>query len=165
MYPLSLCYPAGVTRGQRFWLTPERTVGTHSSLEAISSIPSVSRVAFHYTVSRRRVIPRPTIKALSNIPPLRRASSLFLLSARRFSFPATRKFLQVPLFLYLQLITMSSSMACLNIEIPKKPANKTPSEHRRATKPIMEKRRRARINHSLNELKSLILDALHKDVS
>lgn len=56
-------------------------------------------------------------------------------------------------------------MACLNIEIPKKPANKTPSEHRRATKPIMEKRRRARINHSLNELKSLILDALHKDVS
>ena len=49
------------------------------------------------------------------------------------------------------------------IEIPKKPANKTASEHRRATKPIMEKRRRARINHSLNELKSLILDALNKD--
>lgn len=29
----------------------------------------------------------------------------------------------------------------------------------------MEKRRRARINHCLNELKSLILDAMKKDVS
>lgn len=29
----------------------------------------------------------------------------------------------------------------------------------------MEKMRRARINDSLNELKSLILEALHKDVS
>ncbi|RWS20402.1 deadpan-like protein, partial [Leptotrombidium deliense] len=53
----------------------------------------------------------------------------------------------------------------LSIEIPKKPANKSASEHRKATKPIMEKRRRARINHSLDELKSLILDALHKDPS
>ncbi|XP_003741403.1 transcription factor HES-1-B [Galendromus occidentalis] len=32
------------------------------------------------------------------------------------------------------------------------------SEQRRTTKPIMEKRRRARINNSLNELKNLILD-------
>jgi hairy-and-enhancer-of-split protein len=29
----------------------------------------------------------------------------------------------------------------------------------------MEKKRRARINHCLNELKSLILDAMKKDVS
>ncbi|OQV22525.1 putative Transcription factor HES-1 [Hypsibius exemplaris] len=39
------------------------------------------------------------------------------------------------------------------------------SEHRRASKPIMEKRRRARINNSLTELKSLILDATRKDCS
>lgn len=32
-------------------------------------------------------------------------------------------------------------------------------------KPIMEKRRRARINHCLNELKMLILEAMKKDVS
>ncbi|NP_001310755.1 bHLH transcriptional repressor hairy [Parasteatoda tepidariorum] len=37
------------------------------------------------------------------------------------------------------------------------------SETRRSTKPIMEKRRRARINNSLTELKNLILDALKKD--
>ena len=34
-----------------------------------------------------------------------------------------------------------------------------------ASKPIMEKRRRARINESLNELKALILEAVRKDVS
>ena len=34
-----------------------------------------------------------------------------------------------------------------------------------AKKPLMEKLRRARINDSLNELKSLVLDALNKDVS
>lgn len=39
------------------------------------------------------------------------------------------------------------------------------SENRRATKPIMEKRRRARINQCLSELKALILDALNKDPS
>lgn len=38
-------------------------------------------------------------------------------------------------------------------------------EHLQASKPIMEKRRRARINNSLTELKSLILDATRKDVS
>ena len=32
-------------------------------------------------------------------------------------------------------------------------------------KPLMEKRRRERINLSLNALKSLVLDALKKDVS
>lgn len=34
-----------------------------------------------------------------------------------------------------------------------------------SNKPIMEKRRRARINNCLNELKTLILDATKKDVS
>lgn len=34
-----------------------------------------------------------------------------------------------------------------------------------SSKPIMEKRRRARINESLSQLKTLILDALKKDVS
>ena len=43
-----------------------------------------------------------------------------------------------------------------------KPISKA-SEHRRITKPIMEKKRRARINNSLDELKSLILAALNKD--
>ncbi|XP_049777301.1 protein deadpan-like [Schistocerca cancellata] len=37
------------------------------------------------------------------------------------------------------------------------------AEQRRSNKPIMEKRRRARINHCLNELKTLILDAMKKD--
>lgn len=39
----------------------------------------------------------------------------------------------------------------------------TKAELRRSNKPIMEKRRRARINHCLNELKSLILEAMKKD--
>ncbi|CAG9831329.1 unnamed protein product [Diabrotica balteata] len=38
------------------------------------------------------------------------------------------------------------------------------SDNRRSNKPIMEKRRRARINNCLNELKTLILDAMKKDV-
>jgi len=37
--------------------------------------------------------------------------------------------------------------------------------HPQSSKPIMEKRRRARINESLGQLKTLILDALKKDVS
>lgn len=45
-----------------------------------------------------------------------------------------------------------------------KPPSKT-SDYRRATKPIMEKRRRARINQCLSELKALILDALNEDPS
>ncbi|KAJ7354880.1 hypothetical protein OS493_029437 [Desmophyllum pertusum] len=39
------------------------------------------------------------------------------------------------------------------------------SERRKAKKPLMEKMRRARINDSLNELKSLVLDLLQKDAS
>ncbi|KAG7172674.1 deadpan-like 4 [Homarus americanus] len=37
------------------------------------------------------------------------------------------------------------------------------AELRKSNKPIMEKRRRARINTCLGELKSLILDAMKKD--
>ncbi|KAK4875432.1 hypothetical protein RN001_011854 [Aquatica leii] len=37
------------------------------------------------------------------------------------------------------------------------------AELRKTHKPIMEKRRRARINHCLNEIKTLILDAMKKD--
>ncbi|KAK7945356.1 hypothetical protein WMY93_001084 [Mugilogobius chulae] len=39
------------------------------------------------------------------------------------------------------------------------------SESRKSSKPIMEKRRRARINESLGQLKTLILEALKKDTS
>ncbi|CAM6032146.1 unnamed protein product [Sphagnum compactum] len=60
--------------------------------------------------------------------------------------------------------SMSSTVESQSSELPRKPTPKT-SEHRRATKPIMEKKRRARINNSLNELKVLILDALNKDPS
>ncbi|CAG4965294.1 unnamed protein product [Parnassius apollo] len=40
---------------------------------------------------------------------------------------------------------------------------KPTGDNRRSNKPIMEKRRRARINNCLNELKALILDAMKKD--
>ncbi|XP_072949101.1 protein hairy [Epargyreus clarus] len=40
---------------------------------------------------------------------------------------------------------------------------KSVGDNRRSNKPIMEKRRRARINNCLNELKALILDAMKKD--
>ncbi|KAM9844491.1 transcription factor HES-1-B-like [Aulostomus maculatus] len=46
---------------------------------------------------------------------------------------------------------------------PEKP--RTQTESRKSSKPIMEKRRRARINESLGHLKTLILDALKKDSS
>ncbi|XP_067139815.1 transcription factor HES-1-like [Centruroides vittatus] len=49
--------------------------------------------------------------------------------------------------------------------MPAEKSNMKTSENRRATKPIMEKRRRARINQCLSELKTLILDALNKDPS
>lgn len=49
------------------------------------------------------------------------------------------------------------------MQTPDKP--KSASEHRKSSKPIMEKRRRARINESLGQLKTLILDALKKDSS
>ena len=45
---------------------------------------------------------------------------------------------------------------------------KTPNSlknDRRASKPLMEKRRRERINKSLNELKTILLAAMRKDVS
>ncbi|KAF3699123.1 Transcription factor HES-1-B Hairy and enhancer of split 1-B [Channa argus] len=42
---------------------------------------------------------------------------------------------------------------------------RTPTDSRKSSKPIMEKRRRARINESLGQLKTLILDALKKDSS
>ncbi|PNF36023.1 Protein hairy [Cryptotermes secundus] len=43
------------------------------------------------------------------------------------------------------------------------PPQRRVTENRRSNKPIMEKRRRARINNCLNELKTLILDAMKKD--
>ncbi|KAM8713370.1 hypothetical protein ACLKA7_013650 [Drosophila subpalustris] len=43
------------------------------------------------------------------------------------------------------------------------PNGMSKAELRKTNKPIMEKRRRARINHCLNELKSLILEAMKKD--
>nr|ABO93449.1 hairy-enhancer-of-split 1 [Strigamia maritima] len=46
-----------------------------------------------------------------------------------------------------------------------KTASSKASEARRSNKPLMEKRRRARINHSLTELKTLILNAVKKDNS
>lgn len=39
------------------------------------------------------------------------------------------------------------------------------AERRRTNKPIMEKKRRQRINDSLNQLKDLVLEGLKKDVS
>lgn len=42
---------------------------------------------------------------------------------------------------------------------------KEASEMRRTLKPLMEKKRRARINDSLNHLKTLILPLVGKDVS
>ncbi|XP_004462559.1 transcription factor HES-4 [Dasypus novemcinctus] len=46
---------------------------------------------------------------------------------------------------------------------PDKP--RSAAEHRKSSKPVMEKRRRARINDSLAQLKTLILDALRKESS
>jgi len=43
--------------------------------------------------------------------------------------------------------------------------NSTSDDKRKSSKPLMEKRRRARINQSLNELKNLILEAMKKDTS
>uniref|UniRef100_A0A182JDY5 BHLH domain-containing protein n=1 Tax=Anopheles atroparvus TaxID=41427 RepID=A0A182JDY5_ANOAO len=48
-------------------------------------------------------------------------------------------------------------------QIPPAEPVKRSSDNRRSNKPIMEKRRRARINNCLNELKTLILDAMKKD--
>uniref|UniRef100_A0ABI8AIH7 Hes family bHLH transcription factor 4 n=1 Tax=Felis catus TaxID=9685 RepID=A0ABI8AIH7_FELCA len=46
---------------------------------------------------------------------------------------------------------------------PGKP--RSAAEHRKSSKPVMEKRRRARINESLAQLKTLVLDAFRKDSS
>lgn len=46
---------------------------------------------------------------------------------------------------------------------PQSQPGMTKAELRRSNKPIMEKRRRARINQCLDELKSLILEAMKKD--
>lgn len=43
--------------------------------------------------------------------------------------------------------------------------NSVNDDRRKSSKPLMEKRRRARINQSLNELKNLILEAMKKDTS
>ncbi|XP_064137121.1 transcription factor HES-4 isoform X2 [Loxodonta africana] len=43
--------------------------------------------------------------------------------------------------------------------------SRSAAEHRKSSKPVMEKRRRARINESLAQLKTLILDTLRKDSS
>ncbi|XP_053160783.1 transcription factor HES-1 [Hemicordylus capensis] len=62
--------------------------------------------------------------------------------------------------------TSSSPVAATPASVhatPDKP--RTASDHRKSSKPIMEKRRRARINESLGQLKTLILDALKKDSS
>lgn len=42
---------------------------------------------------------------------------------------------------------------------------KEASEQRKTLKPLLEKRRRARINDCLNQLKTLILPLMGKDVS
>ncbi|XP_036940140.1 transcription factor HES-1-A-like [Acanthopagrus latus] len=62
--------------------------------------------------------------------------------------------------------TSPSSVAATpasGVSTPEKP--RTLSESRKSSKPIMEKRRRARINESLGQLKTLIMDALKKDSS
>ncbi|KAJ0176728.1 hypothetical protein K1T71_007907 [Dendrolimus kikuchii] len=50
-----------------------------------------------------------------------------------------------------------------NSNSPVQTDQKKSGDNRRSNKPIMEKRRRARINNCLNELKALILDAMKKD--
>lgn len=58
-----------------------------------------------------------------------------------------------------QVGTMPTTSQMPQAEQPVKRA----SDNRRSNKPIMEKRRRARINNCLNDLKTLILDAMKKD--
>ncbi|CAH2980950.1 unnamed protein product [Chilo suppressalis] len=56
-----------------------------------------------------------------------------------------------------------NAVAVNNMTSPAQPETKKSGDNRRSNKPIMEKRRRARINNCLNELKALILDAMKKD--
>ncbi|KDR07936.1 protein hairy [Zootermopsis nevadensis] len=58
---------------------------------------------------------------------------------------------------------MSTSTPTPGADTAGLPPQRRTSENRRSNKPIMEKRRRARINNCLNELKTLILDAMKKD--
>ncbi|XP_026734770.1 protein hairy [Trichoplusia ni] len=58
----------------------------------------------------------------------------------------------------------ASNTVVVNMSSPgPQPDQKKNTDNRRSNKPIMEKRRRARINNCLNELKALILDAMKKD--
>ncbi|XP_075978013.1 protein hairy-like [Anticarsia gemmatalis] len=57
----------------------------------------------------------------------------------------------------------SNTVVVVNNMTPTQEQKKPPGDNRRSNKPIMEKRRRARINNCLNELKALILDAMKKD--
>lgn len=58
---------------------------------------------------------------------------------------------------------MSQTTATATTTTTAAAAPRRSSENRRSNKPIMEKRRRARINNCLNDLKALILDAMKKD--
>ncbi|XP_022203298.2 mucin-5AC-like [Nilaparvata lugens] len=58
--------------------------------------------------------------------------------------------------------TVTSSQS-QNVTSPASQQGCKKSADRRTNKPIMEKKRRARINNCLNELKALILDAMQKD--
>ncbi|GIY92884.1 transcription factor HES-1 [Caerostris extrusa] len=79
---------------------------------------------------------------------------LILISERVVDFAVTERIITI-------LFLLTGVCATMPAERPVSKA----SENRRATKPIMEKRRRARINQCLSELKTLILDALNKDPS
>lgn len=59
-------------------------------------------------------------------------------------------------------VTMEN-MGCTNGVAAVNRSTPRANDNRRSNKPIMEKRRRARINNCLNELKTLILDAMKKD--
>ncbi|KAI8500474.1 oxysterol-binding protein hes1 [Branchiostoma belcheri] len=55
--------------------------------------------------------------------------------------------------------------ATVNMPVEKVVGNSTPYQGRKSSKPLMEKRRRARINNSLNELKNLILGTVKDDIN
>lgn len=55
--------------------------------------------------------------------------------------------------------------SCLISQHAQEPLKPKMSSNRKSSKPLMEKRRRARINDSLGQLKSLILEATNKDSS
>lgn len=61
------------------------------------------------------------------------------------------------------MVTGSSPQSASPAGTMQQEQKKSTGDNRRSNKPIMEKRRRARINNCLNELKALILDAMKKD--